>query len=155
MAKPSIVPLIAAVLEPYLEERQQAWEAAGRRTPTLPATNGKVNVRQVVLDLHARDDRIVPHHEQHLFTKPELRAAVDAIATQQGLATIGSRSAGGGDDAARRRISRLSDEASDLRQVVAEREVVIDALRREVVSLRGQLSLLEETGMVVRLGSAR
>ncbi|TXM95306.1 hypothetical protein [Methylobacterium sp. WL116] len=155
MAKPSITPQIAAVLEPYLEELQAAWERGGRLTPTLPVTDGKVNVRQLVRALAALDDKVVIHHEQHFYNKPELRSAVNAVAEQQGLELIGSRSPGVAQDAARERIGKLSGEASDLRQAMAERESVIDALRRENASLRAQMAMLEETGMVVRSGTAR
>lgn len=155
MAKPSITPQIAAVLEPYLEELQEAWERGGRLTPTLPVTDGKVNVRQLVRALAARDDKVVIHHEQHFYNKPELRSAVNAVAEQQGLELIGSRSPEVAQDAARQRIGRLSGEASELRQAMAERESVIDALRRENASLRAQMAMLEETGMVMRSGTAR
>lgn len=155
MAKPSITPQIAAVLEPYLEELQAAWERGGRLTPTLPVTDGKVNVRQLVRALAALDDKVVIHHEQHFYNKPELRSAVNAVAEQQGLELIGSRSPEVAQDAARQRIGKLSGEASELRQAMAERESVIDALRRENASLRAQMAMLEETGMVVRFGTAR
>lgn len=155
MAKPSITPQIAAVLEPYLEELQEAWERGGGLTPTLPVTDGKVNVRQLVRALAARDDNVVIHHEQHFYNKPELRSAVNAVAEQQGLELIGSRSPEVAQDAARQRIGKLSGEASELRQAMAERESVIDALRRENASLRAQMALLEETGMVVRSGPAQ
>jgi Mg2+ and Co2+ transporter CorA len=155
MAKPSIVPMLKAVLEPFLEEIQQEWHAGGRSTPTLPVTDGKVNVRQVVRLLAKRDERVVQHHEQHLYRKAELRTAVNAVADEQGLEPIGSRSPEEAHDAARQRIGKLSGEASELRQAMAEREAVIDDLRRENASLRAQMAMLEETGMVVRLGTAR
>lgn len=155
MAKPSITPTLLAVLEPYLEDCQRAWEAGERGLATLPVTDGKVNVRELVRLLSTRDPRVVPHHEQHFFNKPELRMAVNAVAQQQGLKLIGSRTPDATPDVVRDRIGKLSGEASELRQAMAEREAVIDALRREVASLRQQLALLEETGMVVRLGSAR
>lgn len=155
MAKASIVPMLAAVLEPFLEEIQQEWHANGRAMPTLPVTDGKVNVRQLVRMLGERDERVVLHHEQHFYRKPELNTAVNAVAEEQGLDPIGSRSPEEAHDAARQRIGKLSGEASELRKAMAEREAVIDDLRRENASLRGQLSLLEETGMVVRLGTAR
>ena len=155
MAKPSIVPMLVEVLEPFLEDVQQDWLANGRAAPTLPVTDGKVNVRQVVRMLGERDPRVVLHHEQHFYRKAELRTAVNAVAEEQGLEPIGSRSPEEAHDAARRRIGKLSGEASELRQAMAEREAVIDDLRRENACLREQLSLLEETGMVVRLGTAR
>ncbi|WP_408902556.1 hypothetical protein [Methylobacterium radiotolerans] len=155
MAAPSILPMLSAALEAYLEEAQRDWEAQGGRQPTLPVTDGKVNVRQIVRSLGARDPRIKPGHEQHFFKKPELRLAVNAVAEQQELALIGSRSPEEGYDVVQRRIGKLAGEASELRQAMAEREAVIDSLRRENSALREQLALLEQTGMVVRTGPAR
>jgi hypothetical protein len=153
MARASIVPFLAETLEPYLEAVQRAWRDTGR--PTLPVTDGKVNVRQIVRELAKRDPRVQEHHEQHFFRKAELRSAVNAVAEEQGLDLIGSRTPDETHEAARRRIGKLAGEASDLRSVVAEREAVIDSLRRENASLREQLRMLEEIGMVFRAGPVR
>ncbi len=91
MPMPSVEPVILSVLEPYLEEAQRAWAVAGGAAPTLPATDGKVNVRDLVRRLMRRDARILASHEQHFFDKPALRPAVNAVAAEQGLAPIGSR----------------------------------------------------------------
>ncbi|KQQ11831.1 hypothetical protein ASF53_16855 [Methylobacterium sp. Leaf123] len=155
MPMPSVEPVILSVLEPYLEELHRTWNAAGRTAPTLPATDGKVNVRAVVRQLIRRDGRLRPSHEQHFFDKPALRSAVNAIAAEQGLAPIGSRAPGAEDDALRTRLGRVAREASGLRQVLVEREGLIDALRRENHALREQMRLLEETGMVLRRGDLR
>lgn len=155
MAAPSILPLLVGVLEPYLEERQREYLDGGCRVPTLPATNGKINVRQVVRELSDRDGRVKLTHEQHLFNKPELRGALNAVAEQQGLARIGSRSPDEESDVVRTRIGKIAGEASELRQVLAEREALIEALRGENDALRSQLRLVEETGMVLRAGEVR
>lgn len=155
MAAPSILPMLSAALEAYLEEATRIWLDQGERVPTLPVTDGKVNVRQLVRYLGERDPGIKPSHEQHFFKKPELRLAVNAVAEQQGLALIGSRTPEEGYDVVQRRIGKLTGEASDLRQAMAEREALIDSLRRENAMLREQLALLEQTGMVIRVGSAR
>lgn len=146
MANPSIIPRLVEVLEPYLEELQVAWEKGGRPAPTLPVTDGKVNVRQLVRALAGRNKDVRLHHEQHFFRKPELRAAVNAVAREQGLELIGSRSPEEGHEAARQRIGKMSGETSELRRVIAEHEAVVDALRQENAALREQMRLLRIPG---------
>jgi hypothetical protein len=154
MARVSVIPHILAVLEPYLEEAAQAYEAAGGRAPTLPTTlDGKVNVRRLVQALTARDPRVRPSHEQHFYRSPEIKAALAAVVEQQGIKPIGARLEES-PDAARNRIGRLSAETSELRQALAEREALVELLRAEVRSLREQLQMIEETGMPLRDGSA-
>lgn len=155
MARESVLPTLVAALEPYLERRHAEWLASDRWRPTLPATGEKVNVRQIVRELAQFDDRVVLHHEQHFYRKSELLIAVNRIAEEQGLQPIGSRSPQDTDDAAGRRIGVLSGEASELRRALAEREALIEHLRRENASLREQLQLLEETGMVLRVGAVQ
>ena len=155
MARDSIVPMILSVLEPHLEKLHREFIASDGAVPTLPITGDKVNVRRLVLDLIEIDARILPSHEQHFYRKAELQLAVNRIAEEQRLAPIGSRSPDEEGDVARRRIGKLSDEASELRQVLAEREAVIEELRSENAALREQMRMLEETGMVLRVGDAR
>lgn len=155
MAAPSILPLLVGVLEPYLEERQREYLDSGSQAPTLPGTKGKVNVRQVVRELAERDGNVKLTHEQHLFNKPELRGPINAVAEQQGLAPIGSRSPDEESDAVRTRIGKIAGEASELRQALAEREALIESLRGENDALRSQLRLVEETGMILRTGDVR
>jgi len=155
MPMPSVEPIILAVLEPYLEEVQRAWSDAEGSAPTLPATDGKVDVRNLVRQLMRCDARILASHEQHFYDKPALRSAVNALAAEQGLAPIGSRGPRAEDDALGRRFGKVAREASGLRQALAEREALIDALRRENHGLREQMRLLEETGMTLRRESLR
>ncbi|MBO1905298.1 hypothetical protein KHP60_09725 [Microvirga sp. 3-52] len=155
MARESVVPLIVSVLEPHLERLHSEWLASDGLRPSLPAVGEKVNVRQLVRDLGQVDERVLLSHEQHFYRKPELMLLVNKVAEEQGLSPIGSRSPDEADDAARRRIGKLSGEASELRQLLAERDAAIEALRRDNAVLREQLRLLEETGMVMRLGDAR
>ena len=151
MPRKSIIPEILAVLEPYLERMDTAWESQleDRRQPTLPITSdGKVNVRQLVRELGLRETQ-----EQHFFKHPELAALVNAVAVAQGVKPIGSRAL---DDVADKvmadRLRRVQTQSSDLAKILAEREAVIERQRREILSLREQLRLLEEAGMVLRTG---
>ncbi|ANY77106.1 hypothetical protein BB934_01800 [Microvirga ossetica] len=151
MVRPSVLPIILPVLEPYLEVKHREFLNAGSKTPTLPGTaDGKVNVRHLVRDLMRLDSAILDSHEQHFFRKKELYDRVDRIAEEQGLKAIGSRSDDEDQDAARKRISMIGRETSDLRQSLAEREALIESLRRENAGLRERLGLVEETGMIFR-----
>ena len=90
MARPSIVPQLVALLEPWLEARMAEWDALPDtgREPTLPATDdGKVNVRALTLAVGLRSSQA-----QHFYLHPELAALVNAVAEAQGLRLIGSRS---------------------------------------------------------------
>jgi hypothetical protein len=156
MARPSVVPLILSVLDPYLEAKHREFLDAGGIGPTLPSTGeGKVNVRQIVRDLMRLDPAILESHEQHFFRKKELYEPVDHIAHEQGLNAIGSRSVDEEEDAARQRIGKIARETSDLRQILAEREALIEFLRRENASLRERMGLIEETGMIFRVEDLR
>lgn len=155
MSRASIVPHIISVLEPYLEDRHRRWLADPGLGPTLPVTGDKVNVRQIVRELAKLDDGIRLNHEQHFFKHPELAIAVNRIAEEQGLAAIGSRSPDDVDAVARQRMSKVSGEASELRQALAEREATIEHLRRQNETLREQLRMLEETGVLIRTGPIR
>ncbi len=149
MPRPSVVPEIRAVLEPYLERRHAEWSAApsGARSPTLPATDdGKVNVRALTLALGFARNR-----EQHFYNHAELTGLVNAVADAQGLRGIKSRNQSEAEDAeVADRFSRVQKERGDLARLLGEREAVIERQRREIAALREQLRLLEETGMVLR-----
>lgn len=163
MARPSVIPAIRDErLKPYLEERKAKWDAQvhGRRLPTLPATaDGKVNVRQLVADLGLK-----PSQVQHFHNHRELADPVNEEARRQGLKVIGSRSRALADgvhadaespihcegSGARRELDRMIKIVSELQMVLAEREVLVDRLRRENSALREQLRFLEQTGLVVR-----
>lgn len=146
----SVAPQILEILEPWLVGRISAWTANGQLEPTLPSTpDGKVNVRGIVRAL-----ALPPHHDQHFFKHPEIRSAVNAVAEEQGLKPIGSRNEQeDADKAVSDRIKRDAKASSDLGKLVAEQAATIEAQRREILSLREQLRIVEETGQIVRLGT--
>jgi hypothetical protein len=150
MGRASIVPELKAVLESWLDARAAAWieQPEGRRVPNLPSTNdGKINVRELTLSLGLKRSQ-----EQHFFNHAELRTLLNAAAQAQGLAPIGSRAEGDEKDASvRNRIARVTGDRNDLAATLAEREAVIQMQRREIQSLRSQLQLRDETGMVMRV----
>ena len=150
MSRPSIVPQIVAVLEPWLEQKMNEWssQAESHRYPTLPSTNeGKVNVRELTLALGLKRNQ-----EQHFFNHAELRTLVNAAAEAQGLTPIGSRNQqDADDDVVRQRFGRMKSDSNNLAIALAEREAVIERLRFEVDSLKEQLRLRDDTGMTMRL----
>lgn len=109
MARPSIIPEILALLEPWLETRMAEFQQhpESRREPTLPSTNdGKINVRELTLALGLKRSQ-----EQHFFDHAELRTPINAAAESQGLSQIGSRAEGEADDAAvRNRFARVDEQ---------------------------------------------
>ena len=148
----SIVPDILAALEPWLEARITDWKAQpeASRRPTLPEAKGKVNVRGIVeaLDLPTT-------HAQHFFRHAALRAAVNAVAKEQGLLPIGAfadEETSEADKAVVARLKQAKTRNDDLSKAVAEQAATIESQRREIVALREQLRLLEQTGQVVRTG---
>ena len=149
MARPSIVPEILERLEPWLESRMAEFQQQpeSRREPTLPSTNdGKINVRELTLALGLKRSQ-----EQHFFNHAELRTPINAAAEAQGLSLIGSRAEGDADDTAvRNRIARVAGDRNDLARTLVEREAIIEAQRREIQSLREQLRIRDETGMIFR-----
>jgi hypothetical protein len=149
VARPSILPTILAVLEPFLERRQQEWagQVDAARAPTLPEVFGKVDVRNLVKALG-----LPLSYEQHFYNKSELRTLVNSIAEGQGLKGIGSRAEM--DDygkAAESRLTQAQKERSDFARALSEAHAQIDRLRRENSSLRAQLELRASTGMTLRL----
>lgn len=149
----SIEPEILRELEKYLEARMREWrrQPKGSRAPTLPSTSdGKVNVRGIVAAL----DR-PQHQEQHLFNKPSLKSAINAVATEQGLQPIGARSGEEGDKAVADRIRRTEKRANDVAKLVAEQAAMIEKQRRTIEALREQIRIFEETGQIVRTGPVR
>ncbi|AIB12613.1 hypothetical protein ABAZ39_11535 [Azospirillum argentinense] len=154
MGRPGfVVAEIRALLEPYLDEQMAAWERqpeAGRQ-PTLPMIGDKVSVRGLTRALGLKISR-----EQYFYDEPELASLVNAVAEAQGLLPIGSRAQLDAEDkAVAERITRAQADRSDLARTLAEREALIERQRREIEALRGQLALLEETGMVMRTGKVR
>ena len=156
MSRPSIIPEILAVLEPYLEDKASAY--AARRVamrnvgsnvppePTLPITNdGKINVLAVVRELG-----LPSTSRQHLY-KPEIAKLLDREAAAQGLSGIGSRGSCATEEAIDR-VARAEAKLSACMSQSAEREALIAQLRRENEGLRRQLALLAETGLLMRTG---
>lgn len=150
----TILPELLEALEHYLDERASAWLAQpeGRRIPTLPATSdGKVNVRAVTLAIGRPQSQ-----EQHLFRRPELKAAIDAVAIEQGLKPVGARNHSEDlEKAVAARMRRTDMRSNDLSKMVAEQASVIERQRRMIDSLREQISLFEETGQVLRTATVR
>ena len=150
----SILPELLEALERYLDERASTWLAQpdGRRMPTLPATSdGKVNVRAVTLALGRPQSQ-----EQHLFRRPELRAAINAVAIEQGLKPVGARiQAEDVEKAVAARIRRTDMRSNELSKTVAEQASVIERQRRTIESMREQIRLFEETGQVLRTVAVR
>ena len=83
--------------------------------------------------------------------KPSLAALVNAVAMRQGVKPIGARMLSDvADRGVRERMARIKGERDDHARTLAEREAVIERLRRENASLRERLRFVEETGMLVR-----
>jgi hypothetical protein len=150
----SILPELLEALERYLDARASAWLAQpdGSRSPTLPATpDGKVNVRAITLAIGRPQSQ-----EQHLFRRPELKAAIDAVAIEQGLKPIGARNQPEDiEKAVVARMRRTDMRSNELSKMVAEQASVIERQRRTIDSLREQISLFEETGQVLRIPAVR
>jgi uncharacterized coiled-coil protein SlyX len=124
----------------------------GERRPTLPVTpDGKVNVRAVAVGAGIDLAR-----EQHLFKRPELRSAINAVAIEQGLKPIGSRQPR--EDFEKEIAARMRQtdmRSSELSKFVAEQASTIERQRRTIASLREQIRSFEETGQIVRTGEVR
>jgi uncharacterized coiled-coil protein SlyX len=150
----SLLPELLEVLERYLDASASAWLAQpdGSRIPTLPATSdGKVNVRAITLAIGRPQSQ-----EQHLFRRPELKAAIDAVAIEQGLKPIGARNQPEDlEKAVVARMRRTDMRSNELSKMVAEQASVIERQRRTIDSLREQISLFEETGQVLRIPVVR
>jgi hypothetical protein len=163
MARQSVVPSIRdEKLMPYLEQCRSRWDAQppGRRTYTLPATaDGKVNVRQLATELGLK-----PSQVQHFHNHAELADPVNEEARRQGLKEIGSRSQArpNGDLAVRgigssheasggsSELDRAMRLVSELQMALAEREMLIDRLRRENSTLHERQCFLEQHGFFIR-----
>ncbi|MEY9416823.1 hypothetical protein ABIF69_003265 [Bradyrhizobium japonicum] len=150
----SLLPELLALLEPYLDGKAAAWlqQPEAERRPTLPAlADEKVNVRGV-----AEESGIGVEREQHLFKRPELRSAIDAVALQQGLKKIGSRLESEEIEKEVAKRMRLTQaRANELGTLVAEQAATIETQRREIGTLREQLRAFEETGQIIRTGEVK
>ncbi len=143
MPRTSIVPEILALLEPYLRQRSSDFKTNGE--VTLPLTpDGKVNVSAI-----AEEIGLATNQRQHLY-KPEIAEVINLAAAAQEVGGIGAR---GGFDPGAAEIALAQRRASEAMSLLAEREAVIVALRREIVTLRARLSLVTETGMTMRVGT--
>lgn len=174
MARPSVVGEYRALLEPYLEAKMAAYvtQVGTARAPTLPSHGGKVNVRQVTLDLGLAQTR-----EFHFFTKPELRGLINLVATRQGLSEIGSTrvpgdpegdGTGEDDEAAKLLAAQRAEtkrqteghavksaEVSRLIRRVAELELENGALQRKCAALEARLGHVQRTGLLIRTEAIR
>lgn len=142
---------IMALLEPLLEEARRKYLAQPleQREPTLPVNEwGQPCVRELVKTL-----RLTKHKEQHFYKKAEIKSALNAVATEQGLKPIGTKDAEEAEDKpVADRLKQANTARSDLAKTLAEREAVIEQQRRLIASFREQMRLLEETGVVMRTG---
>jgi len=149
----SILPALLEDLELYLDRQAVAWQRQSEhvRLPTLPSTSdGKVNVRAITLALGRPQSQ-----EQHLFKRPALKSAINALAIEQGLKPIGSRLPEDLEKAIADRMRRTEKRSSEMSKLVAEQASVIEQQRRMIESLREQLRMFEETGQVLRTAPVR
>jgi hypothetical protein len=149
----SILPALLEDLELYLDRQAAAWQRQAEhvRLPTLPSTpDGKVNVRAITLALGRPQSQ-----EQHLFKRPALKSAVNAVAIEQGLKPIGSRLPEDLEKAIADRMRRTEKRSSEMSKLVAEQASVIEQQRRTIESLREQLRMFEEVGQVLRTAPVR
>jgi small-conductance mechanosensitive channel len=149
MVRRSIVFDILAILEPYLEAKDQEWVALpdAEKHPTLPATiEGKVNVRALAAELDLK-----PSAVQHFFNKRELAEPVNTLASVQGLKPIGSRALSQDeDDAARQRLAQQGAENKRVTEQLAEANMRIAQLAEENRRLRAQLEHIQQFGSFIR-----
>jgi FtsZ-binding cell division protein ZapB len=137
MARRQIVPDILAILSPWLDKIQTAYDAqpAGNRMPTLPVLpEGKINVVGVVRELN------LPAADQKYFhTKPEIRDLVNSFAEAQGVRGIGSRTAlDQVDEVVREKFKKLSSAKRDTDNELTEALQRIEDLTAENQRLRVQ-----------------
>jgi hypothetical protein len=152
----SVVPDIVAVLEPYLEAKDQAWLAqpGDAKEPTLPykEENGSASIHVGNL---VRDIGINPDWRQH-FKKPELRALVNAICRRQGLQGIGEDGPVANAEAAVRKvIARQGSDNNRLAEQLAEAQATILRQRQRIAELEGQMDLAQTDGVLLRTGPLR
>lgn len=127
----------------------------------LPATNDlKVNVSALCRQLE-----LPPSDAQHFHRKEELKLTVNALAADQGLASIGSRIQAPEDQAVQARIAHVAAQAKGDAMAAAESlasaKVLLDELRAaqsevrrlilENESLRTRLAIIEGGGLVPRI----
>lgn len=148
MARQSVVPDILRVLEPYLDKKDKEWwNQVGDRHPTLPTTSDcKVNVRQLVEDIGLK-----PSYVQHFFNKKELADPVNALASVQNVATIGSRAISKSDeDVVIGEMAKMKNASKGEHEAFLEAIAENAKLRQENEQFRAMLSFIQETGGVLR-----
>jgi hypothetical protein len=94
--------------------------------------------------------------EQHLFKRPELRSAINAVAIEQGLKPIGARQPS--EDLEKEvaaRVRRTEARSGELSRLVAEQASTIERQRRELESQREQLRAFAETGQIIRTAEVK
>jgi len=93
----------------------------------------------------------VRNHRKHLFKRPELRAAINAVAIEQQLKPIGAQLQEGDlEKAVAAQMRRTNMRSSEMSKLVAEQASVIERQRRTIESLREQIRMFDETGQVLR-----
>ncbi|HEY0835785.1 MAG TPA: hypothetical protein VGE72_17915 [Azospirillum sp.] len=152
----TVVPEILAALEPYLEDKDRAWQAQpeGSREPTLPCKreNGvlSIHVGNLVKELG-----INPEWRQH-FKKRELRAVVNAVCRTQGLKGIGEDGPVADADAAVKKvIVRQGADNKRLAEQLVEAQATILRQRQRIAELEGQLGLAQADGVLLRTAPPR
>lgn len=137
--------------------RLDAFVAGGGK---LPGTNdGKVNIVGLCreLGLPASD-------AQHMHRKDAIKAAVSALAEEQGLLPVGARAQTEEDKAVQARIARVASQAKDDAQAAVEQAAAASVLMEELRSARdliakltlerdalaARLRLVEESGVLPR-----
>ena len=139
MARPSKLSELEALVLERLADLDEEFERqdAAERSPTLPLTHdGKVNVRAFTVDIC----RLPRSAEQHFYKKRLLASLVNAVAMRQGVKPIGARRALS-DVAVREHMAQIKGGMDDHARTLAEREAVIERLRRENARLRDKLAL--------------
>lgn len=152
MPRSSIVPALLAQLEGYLQGKACGSEEVG--AAALPLTlDGKINLTAVAAEMG-----LSATQRQHLY-KPQIAVVLNEAAARQNAHGIGYRQRRRDPQAAQpdaatstavEQIAAAERRASEAMQLLAEREALLLSQRREIASLREQLRLLEETGMVMR-----
>lgn len=154
MAQKSIIPEFLARLEPILEEARKKWleQPEADRKPTLKVNaQGQVHVGHL-LETMGYD---VEKYRQH-FRKPDLKGPVNALCREQGIPGIGEDGPVASAEAAVKAvIARQGSDNKRLAEQLAEAQAVIIRQQREIASLKAQLGLAQDTGVLLRTAPVR
>jgi isoaspartyl peptidase/L-asparaginase-like protein (Ntn-hydrolase superfamily) len=117
----------------------EALDAFVARDGKLPATgDGKVNVAALCRDLGLR-----AADAQHLFRKESVKAAINAMASDQGLLLIGARAdREAADESLRDNVVRTATNARRDAQSAAEQSAAASVLLEELSATRAELEHL-------------